>query len=139
MTEQEQKAAKIIVGTAVFLGVFYILHTLSIPALSVAYVKPELSAGTFDLWTIVVSIAAPAVAAYVAVSSKVGGLVISLFANLISKLQPTPTAGPTSLPLDEMDKRYAGRSATNKVLSAQQQELKELRAIVDSWSDQEPA
>lgn len=138
MTEQEQKAAKIIVGTAVFMGIFYILHTLAIPALTVAYVKPELSAGTFDLSTIVVSIVAPAVAAYAAVSSKVGALVISLFANLISKLQPSASVA-ASLPTEDMDKRYAGKAPTARVLTDHEKRIKAVEETVNAWSEQEQA
>lgn len=137
MNAQEQQASKVLVGTAVFVIAFAILHALAVPSLAVAYAQPQLSAGSFDLWTVVASLLAPAIAAYVSVSSKLGGVVISMVSRLLARSQPIETASSTGLTVEEADKRYARLNATTKVVAGIDKRLQSVEQTVSAWSDQE--
>ncbi len=76
MTEQEQKVAKAIIGTLVFVIVYMIISDLSLASLAVSWANPTLAAGPFDLWTTVLQLLLPIVAAYVFVATKLGGGVV---------------------------------------------------------------
>lgn len=90
MNEQEQKIAKSIIGTLVFVIAFMVFYIVGLPSLAVSYANPNLSSGPFDLWTMVTSLLAPIAAAYLVVSTKIGAGVISLVAMIISRIM-TPS------------------------------------------------
>lgn len=95
MSEQEQKIARSIIGTLVFVIAFMVFYIIGLPSLAVSYVNPNLSSGPFDLWTMATSLLAPVAAAYLVVSTKIGAGVISLVAMIISRIM-TPAANPMS-------------------------------------------
>jgi hypothetical protein len=130
MSEQEQKTAKSIIGTLVFIIAFMIFRDLSLPAFAVSYVNPTLSSGPFDLWVMAVSILGPIAAAYVFVSSKVGAGVVMLVASLVSRIQAP--AGEPSTP-----GKYAVAEPTKQAILENRARIKALEAQVDKWLAEE--
>lgn len=134
MTEQEQKTAKSIVGTLIFIIAFMIFRDLSLPAFAVSYVNPSLSSGPFDLWVMAVSILGPIAAAYVFVTSKVGAGVVMLVASLVARIQ-TPTEAVTPQVIDT--KRFASAAKTSELLGDHKSRIEALELQVDKWKAEE--
>jgi hypothetical protein len=133
MTESEQKTAKSIIGTLIFIIAFMIFRDLSLPAFAVSYVNPQLSSGPFDLWVMAVSILGPVAAAYVFVSSKVGSGVVTLVASIVARIQAPSVASPQ--PIDT--KRFASATKTAEVLKAHDARLQSLETQIAEWKAEE--
>lgn len=130
MTEQEQKTAKSIIGTLVFVIVYMIVSDLSLASLAVSYANPNLSAGPFDLWVMAVQVLAPVAAAYVFVTSKIGGGIVTLVTAIIAKVQSTGTeAAPTT--------KYARADLTAGELKKLHARLKSVESDVERWRAEE--
>jgi len=146
MNEQEQKIAKGIIGTLIFVIAFMVFYIIGLPSLAVSYASPNLSAGPFDLWTMVTSVLAPVVAAYIVVSTKIGAGVVSLVAMIISRIM-TPDTPPAIDPevakqlvtRDELD-AYAKKSEVvatlKKNLAPVQQQLDKQAETIQAWESQ---
>lgn len=130
MNEQEQKTAKSIIGTLAFVIVYMIVSDLSLASLAVSYANPNLSAGPFDLWVMAVQVLAPVAAAYVLVTSKVGGGIVTLVTAIVAKVQSTTTE---SVPVT----KYARADLTAAELKKVQTRLKALESDVERWKAEE--
>jgi hypothetical protein len=146
MNEQEQKIAKSIIGTLVFVIAFLVFYVVGLPSLAVSYANPNLSSGPFDLWTMAMSLLAPVAAAYLVVSTKIGAGVISLVAMIISRImQPdapqaiAPEIAKQLVTRDELE-AYAKKSEVvatlKKNLAPIQQQIDKQAETIQAWESQ---
>lgn len=146
MNEQEQKIAKSIIGTLVFVIAFMVFYIIGLPSLAVSYASPNLSAGPFDLWTMVTSVLAPVAAAYIVVSTKIGAGVVSLVAMIISRIMTTdtpPAIDPeivkqlvTRDELEAYAKKTEVVATLKKNLSPIQQQIDKQAETIQAWESQ---
>jgi hypothetical protein len=146
MSEQEQKIAKSIIGTLVFVIAFLVFYIVGLPSLAVSYANPNLSAGPFDLWTVATSILLPILAAYIVVSSKVGAGVVLLVAMIINRVmvsEPAETLSPdvirqlvTREDLDAYAKKTEVVATLKKSLAPMQERIDKHEETIQAWESQ---